>query len=257
MKKVKKTGSIILIIISISTLANVNFDESTDLQNYIAGFGGYLGAYLYSGLPLNNNSILPSGLLGNLLGPLGTSFICITGIVLSLSLYFSSSISFLKSVLGFLSRKITQEKKTEESVSRKTLLYKKNLNPKNESKARTLLKNIFKSGNSEDDFLFSDVSKNEAPKPEPISSSNSKKDISSGKEINENDKQAGPVSEKLGKGAVLEKEQSTNSLDNERQETEKVALNNDDQSQEVEMDGFKVVRAAKLKRQVICFQEKR
>ena len=88
LEKVKKTGSVILIIISISTLANVNFDESTDLQNYIAGFGGYLGAYLYSGLPLNNNSILPSGLLGNLLGPLGTSFICITGIVLSLSLYF-------------------------------------------------------------------------------------------------------------------------------------------------------------------------
>ena len=115
LEKVKKTGSVILIIISISTLANVNFDESTDLQNYIAGFGGYLGAYLYSGLPLNNNSILPSGLLGNLLGPLGTSFICITGIVLSLSLYFSSSISFLKSVLGFLSRKITQERKTEES----------------------------------------------------------------------------------------------------------------------------------------------
>ena len=102
LEKVKKTGSVILIIISISTVANVNFDESTDLQNYIAGFGGYLGAYLYSGLPLNNNSILPSGLLGNLLGPLGTSFICITGIVLSLSLYFSSSISFLKKCFRFL-----------------------------------------------------------------------------------------------------------------------------------------------------------
>ena len=258
LEKVKKTGSVILIIISISTLANVNFDESTDLQNYIAGFGGYLGAYLYSGLPLNNNSILPSGLLGNLLGPLGTSFICITGIVLSLSLYFSSSISFLKSVLGFLSRKITQEKKTEESVIEKDPVVQKKSKPqKNESKARTLLKNIFKSGNSEDDFLFSDVSKNEAPKPEPVSSSNSKKDISSGKEINENDKQADSVSEKLGKGSDLEKEQSINSLDNERKETEKVPLNNDDQSQEVEMDGFKVVRAAKTEKAGDLFPERK
>ena len=87
------------------------------------------------GFPLNNNSILPSGLLGNLLGPLGTSFICITGIVLSLSLYFSSSISFLKSVLGFLSRKITQEKKTEESVIEKDPVVQKKSKPqKNESK---------------------------------------------------------------------------------------------------------------------------
>ena len=258
LEKVKKTGSVILIIISISTLANVNFDETTDLQNYIAGFGGYLGAYLYSGLPLNNNSILPSGLLGNLLGPLGTSFICITGIVLSLSLYFSSSISFLKSVLGFLSRKITQEKKTEESVIEKDPVVQKKSKPqKNESKARTILKNIFKSGNSEDDFLFSDVSKNEAPKPEPVSSSNSRKDISSGKEINENDKQADSVSEKLGKGSDLEKEQSINSLDNERKETEKVPLNNDDQSQEVEMDGFKVVRAAKTEKAGDLFPERK
>ena len=102
LEKVKKTGSVILIIISISTLANVNFDETTDLQNYIAGFGGYLGAYLYSGLPLNNNSILPSGLLGNLLGPLGTSFICITGIVLSLSFIFLIIDQLFKKCFRFL-----------------------------------------------------------------------------------------------------------------------------------------------------------
>ena len=69
------------------------------------------------------------------------------------------------------------------------------------------MKNIFKS-NSEDDFLFSDVSKNEAPKPEPVSSSNSKKDISSGKEINENDKQADSVSEKLEEKAQIWKKSS-------------------------------------------------
>ena len=180
LEKVKKTGSVILIIISISTLANVNFDESTDLQNYIAGFGGYLGAYLYSGLPLNNNSILPSGLLGNLLGPLGTSFICITGIVLSLSLYFSSSISFLKSVLGFLSRKITQERKTEESDIEKDPVVQ-NLNPKKMSQSEDSLEEYFQIRNSEDDFLLV-IPKNEVSKPEPVSSSNSK-DISSGKEI--------------------------------------------------------------------------
>ena len=55
----------------------------------------------------------------------------------------------------------------------------------------------------------------------------------------------------------MEKEQSINSLDNERKETEKVHLNNDDQSQEVEMDGFKVVRAAKTEKAGDLFPERK
>ena len=99
--KWKKISSLIMMVVSVSTLANINFSSSADAQNYVAGWGGYLGAFVYSGLPVNPSAALPTGLLGNLLGPLGTSIACVIGLFFSITIYFSRSLNWSKKMLTF------------------------------------------------------------------------------------------------------------------------------------------------------------
>ena len=250
--KWKKIGSLTMMVVCVSTLANINFSSSADAQNYVAGWGGYLGAFLYSGLPLNPSSSLPTGLLGNLLGPLGTSIACAIGLFFSVTIYFSRSLIWAKKMLNLISdilKNIFQSKKeTPVPVTED----KTEIKPQ-ESRFKRLLFGTFKFGGKDDDLLFSDVSKG----------NNSNGQIVSKKEVPT--KQVAKDLTKPPHNLDLKKTEEPEDLKliEDEPDTE-VKINeglsdqgNEAEKKDVEMDGFKVVRAAKTEKAGDLFPERK
>ena len=237
--KWKKISSLIMMVVSVSTLANINFSSSADAQNYVAGWGGYLGAFVYSGLPLNPTSALPTGLLGNLLGPLGTSIACVIGLFFSITIYFSRSLNWSK-------------KMTTPVPEEKTEIKSK------ESKFKRFLFETFKFGGKDDDLLFSDVSKGKSPNGQDASKNKiSKKEVPTKKvEGNLTKPTQDQDFEKIKKPEIVK-------LVEDEPETE-VKINEglseqgkEAEKKDVEMDGFKVVRAAKTEKAADLFPERK
>ena len=175
--KWKKISSLIMLVVSVSTLANINFSSSADAQKYVAGWGGYLGAFVYSGLPVNPSAALPTGLLGNLLGPLGTSIACVIGLFFSITIYFSRSLNWSKRMLSFSADLLTNVSQSKKKTAAPVPEEKTEIKSK-ESKFKRYLLETFKFGGKDDDLLFSDVSKGKSPRGQ-INSNNkiSKKEV--------------------------------------------------------------------------------
>ena len=254
--KWKKISSLIMMVVSVSTLANINFSSSADAQNYVAGWGGYLGAFVYSGLPLNPTSALPTGLLGNLLGPLGTSIACVIGLFFSITIYFSRSLNWSKKMLTFSGDLLTNvsqsKKKTTPVTEEKTEIKSK------ESKFKRFLFETFKFGGKDDDLLFSDVSKGKSPNGQDASKNKiSKKEVPTKKvEDNLTKPTQDQDFQKIKKPEIVK-------LVEDEPETE-VKINEglseqgkEAEKKDVEMDGFKVVRAAKTEKAADLFPERK
>ena len=255
--KWKKISSLIMMVVSVSTLANINFSSSADAQNYVAGWGGYLGAFVYSGLPVNPSAALPTGLLGNLLGPLGTSIACVIGLFFSITIYFSRSLNWSKKMLTFsvdlLTNVFQSKKKTAAPVpEEKTEIKSK------ESKFKRFLLETFKFGGRDDDLLFSDVSKGNNPNGQVASNNKiSKKEVPI-KDVDDN-------LSKPTQDQDLEKIKEPEIVKRMEEEPEmEVKINegltdqgNEAEKKDVEMDGFKVVRAAKTEKAGDLFPERK
>ena len=255
--KWKKISSLIMLVVSVSTLANINFSSSADAQKYVAGWGGYLGAFVYSGLPVNPSAALPTGLLGNLLGPLGTSIACVIGLFFSITIYFSRSLNWSKRMLSFSADLLTNVSQSKKKTAAPVPEEKTEIKSK-ESKFKRFLLETFKFGGKDDDLLFSDVSKGKSPRGQ-INSNNK----ISKKEVTPKDFEDDLI--KPTKDQDLEKIQKPEIEKRMEDEPEtEVKINEgltkqgeEAEKKDVEMDGFKVVRAAKTEKAGDLFPERK
>ena len=254
--KWKKISSLIMMVVSVSTLANINFSSSADAQNYVAGWGGYLGAFVYSGLPVNPSAALPTGLLGNLLGPLGTSIACVIGLFFSITIYFSRSLNWSKKMLTFSGDLLTNVSQSKKKTAAPVPEEKTEIKSK-ESKLKRLLE-TFKFGGEDDDLLFSDVSKGNNPNGQFDSNNKISK-----KEVPTKDVEDDLIKPTQDQDLDKIKEPEIVKRMEEEPETE-VKINegltdqgNEAEKKDVEMDGFKVVRAAKTEKAGDLFPERK
>ena len=246
-----------MMVVSVSTLANINFSSSADVQNYVAGWGGYLGAFVYSGLPVNPSSALPTGLLGNLLGPWGTSIACVIGLFFSITIYFSRSLNWSKKMLTFSGDLLTNVSQSKKKTAAPVPEENTEIKLKG-SKFKKFLLETFKFGEKDDDLLFSDVSKGNSPNGQVASNNKISKKEAPTKEV-EDDLIKPAQDQDLEK---IKKPEIVKPMEDELETEVKINEGLTEQGKEaekkdVEMDGFKVVRAAKTEKAADLFPERK
>ena len=253
--KIKKSGSLILILASSALLADIQFPHFENNQKLIAGGGGYLGKVLYSGLPLDSSSEAVYGIFGRYLGPLGSIIAGIVVFLLGITSYFSQSKNWFQDIAGTI-RDYMHPKQKVESENEVQQKNNEPLKSSNKSDSKFSLKKLFSSlfrGTSdEDDLLFSDVSKNQKSdqgfaKSESHLSIKKKRDIKQKEDFSQLDdientkldtskeENPEPVYEEVIEETVLEEVVS--------------------ESTSQGMDGFKVVRQAKTEKAADLFPE--
>lgn len=253
--KFKRLGGLSLAIISVSLLADLHFPDMGDPQKHIAGSGGYLGKFLYGGLPLQFSNQSPTGICGHFLGPLGSTILGWSVLILSVPLSFSSLNQWHKLILGFF----TSVKKggndetrgdapdgpeTSEVKSRKV-----------DFKIKTLFAGIGGSRANEDDLLFGDVSKNQKAKEIENESSTPVTRPELKKSRLENSQNLSSKEDPFANSD--ETEASTESTLEEKSKSDKNAEDKDHAADNTAMDGFKVVRAAKTEKSADLFPERK
>ena len=253
--KIKKSGSLILILASSALLADIQFPHFENNQKLIAGGGGYLGKVLYSGLPLDSSSEAVYGIFGRYLGPLGSIIAGIVVFLLGITSYFSQSKNWFQDIAGTI-RDYMHPKQKVESENEVQQKNNEPLKSSNKSDSKFSLKKLFSSlfrGTSdEDDLLFSDVSKNQKSdqgfaKSESHLSIKKKRDIKQKEDFSQLDdientkidtskeENPEPAYEEVIEETVLEEVVS--------------------ESTSQGMDGFKVVRQAKTEKAADLFPE--
>ncbi len=256
-EKTRKVLSLVFGIISLSTLANVQNSTHLDSQVYISGLGGKLGALLYSGLPLSASEQLPHGLLGNLLGPWGTSILMILVLIYCMSVHFSfsllSTVKIFEGIKKGFSKVSAGNDNFNQGVSKKE-------NCKSEKQFS--LKSFFKREptgwfkEKEDDLLFGDVSRSNAQ--------NTKIKTSSKKTVAKSTNK--PEDDKKSLDRKVDSTKAVNSQDPESAEEIKLKSSNssiaENKEQNVDpnlndLDGFKVVRAEKTEKAGDLFPERK
>jgi len=256
-QKCRKIGSMLVLITSISTFSTVNFSDNFNIQYFTSGPGGYLGCLLYFGLPFSASNVNPQGVIGVLFGPLGTNLLCLILGIFAFAIHFPwlfsklNKFSILYSVIknAKLPSFSANRTKQEEDLSKKT--------PSQFSLWSRFLKMMPKwNNNSDDDLLFSDVSK-KRPNLEVFSTvepSESRKGLNKSQiepdghktELVGHTSQALYISvDNLDSNIVDDSDEKISSQINEK---------GDDQ---VEMGGFKVVRAAKTEKAGDLFPERK
>jgi len=256
-QKCRKIGSMMILIISTSTFSTVNFSENFNVQYFTSGPGGYLGCFLYFGLPFTGSNVTPQGVLGVMFGPLGTNLLCSILGIIAFAIHFSLSFTKLNkftgiytalrnSKLSFFSNKRTKQ---EENPLPKT--------PPQVSLLSRFLKVITRwNANSDDDLLFSDVSKNRANTDvfSAVQLSQNSKVLKNNQIETEDDKPeiADHTSQVLD---VWDDNIDSNIVDDSQEKV--FSLINEKDNDHVEMDGFKVVRAAKTEKAGDLFPERK
>ncbi|MEC8243307.1 MAG: DNA translocase FtsK [Verrucomicrobiota bacterium] len=256
-------------ILFVSILSNVtdhsNLASSNDsvFENdfYEHGAGGSLGAFLYSGMPFVesvNNAFENSGPLKTWLGSVGTILLSLIGLMLGLFYhirwYFklSNPLSKLNELVSSMkSMKKSREEDTLDDDAEDNNLEK---SESNQNKSKKWGFGFFNS-KDEEDLLFEDVSLQKSdpsiknlPINEPATSSKS-----ANKKIKFQDEEdlLNPINEKAVFPNLLDvaKEESVAIRDTSSSEENTL------EQPEVEMDGFKVVRAAKTEKAGDLFPE--
>ena len=258
-------------ILFVSILGNVtdhsnlasNNDSAFENDFYEHGAGGSLGAFLYSGMPFVesvNNAFENSGPLKTWLGSVGTILLSLIGLILGLFYhirwYFklSNPLSKLNEVVSGLKsmKKSRKEATLEEDPD-------DNKSEKSESDQKKSKKwgFGFLSSKDEEDLLFEDVSLQKSDPSikdlrtnEPATSSRS---ANKKNKFQEEENSLNPINEK----AV-----SPNMPDVPKEESVAIPVSssseeNTPEQPEVEMDGFKVVRAAKTEKAGDLFPERK
>ncbi|MDG1139755.1 MAG: DNA translocase FtsK [Opitutales bacterium] len=254
--KCKKVGSVLLFIISICAFSDLNFSESFNKQYFISGPGGYLGCFLYSGLPFTSTIGVPQGIIGAFFGPLGTYLLSIILSVFSLLLHFSLSISTIRGLyakIPLLKLPRSKEAKSE-TLDQTTIMEKK------PSSAKSLFSKLLSAMpklnvNAEDDLLFSDVSKSQTAKETNVHGELIKPK-SSFKPMKAKNKEQANHNDNAIEVKAVEGVTSDSNLTSESLE-ENLVPAEITRSNQVEMDGFKVVRAAKTEKAGDLFPERK
>ena len=257
--KCKKVGSIFLFIVSICVFSDLNFSQSFNNQHFISGPGGYLGCFLYSGLPLTIEARPPQGMVGVFFGPLGTNLLSIILSIFSLCLHFSLSFSTFRNVYAkTMVSKLPQKKDANDAIVDQTKA-KEETPTSSKSLLSKMLSAIPKLNfNTEDDLLFSDVSKSQTTK-ETIEQAHLSEPILPLKSVKtECTEQTEKTDRKENVSAIKPKE-DISIVSSTVSEPPKENINSSEVTtpNQVEMDGFKVVRAAKTEKAGDLFPERK
>jgi S-DNA-T family DNA segregation ATPase FtsK/SpoIIIE len=267
--KIINSLSILLCCLSISIMANVR--DHTEIMNdqfsmfdlnYMEhGAGGSIGAFFYSGLPFSESisvNFNEPGILKHWLGSVGTVLLAfilfVFGLYYQIRRYFSvdGTINRFRN----LTNKAREKKNSEKSRKEEKNITGSNTVSSKENSTNKPSKWRFKwFGSKEEDLLFEDVSLGKNSSSEQ--SENPKK---------ETPKKSTPESNKVEKAtqekpASLPDEMSQNTESDIQVEQvslpENVNADSSSTDQEVEMDGFKVVRAAKTEKASDLFPERK
>ena len=258
-------------ILFVSILGNVtdhsnlasNNDSVFENDFYEHGAGGSLGAFLYSGMPFVesvNNAFENSGPLKTWLGSVGTILLSLIGLMLGLFYhirwYFKlrNPLSKLNEVVsGLKSMKISRKEATLEEDAEDNKL-EKSESDQNKSKKWGF---GFLNTKDEEDLLFEDVSLQKSDPP--IKDFRANETATSSRSANKKNKFQ---EEENSLNPVNEKALSPNIPDVTKEESAAIPVSsssedNTPEQPEVEMDGFKVVRAAKTEKAGDLFPERK
>ena len=258
-------------ILFVSILGNVtdhsnlasNNDSAFENDFYEHGAGGSLGAFLYSGMPFVesvNNAFENSGPLKTWLGSVGTILLSLIGLILGL-FYHIRWYFKLSNPLSKLNEVVSGLKSMKKSRKEATLEEDPNDNKSEKSESDQKKSKKwgfgFLSSKDEEDLLFEDVS---LQKSDPsIKDLRANELATSSRSANKKNKFQ---EEENSLNPINEKAVSPNMPDVPKEESVAIPVSssseeNTPEQPEVEMDGFKVVRAAKTEKAGDLFPERK
>tara|TARA_B100000242_G_scaffold294272_1_gene275905 strand:- start:16092 stop:18344 length:2253 start_codon:yes stop_codon:yes gene_type:complete len=235
-------------------LKNEN-DTLFDLNHFEHGAGGSLGAFFYSGLPFSNPDLAEISIGGFLriwMGGLGTGLL-MTGILIA-SICTHFSLNPFPLLFGFLKNIRTKsEKQAGEESSKDTETPK----PKSESKPKSSKKWKLPwfSTDPDEDFLFGDVSERKEGGADPNGGLAKAQNQPINKEkADHKKKEDSSVKTSPEEVATESKKAIPEQIQAQESPTE---IEEEESTEQVSMDGFKVVRAAKTEKAVDLFPERK
>lgn len=258
-----KISTILLCIASLCVMANIRDhgllknenDTLFDLNHFEHGAGGSLGAFFYSGLPFSNPDLAEISIGGFLriwMGGLGTGLL-MTGILIA-SICTHFSLNPFPLLFGFLKNIRTKsEKQAGEESSKDTETPK----PKSESKPKSpkKWKLPWFSTDPDEDFLFGDVSERKEGGADPNGGLAKAQNQPINKEKADHKKKEDSSVKTSPEEVVTE---SKKALPEQIQAQESPSeIEEEESTEQVSMDGFKVVRAAKTEKAVDLFPERK
>ena len=258
-----KISTILLCIASLCVMANIRDhgllknenDTLFDLNHFEHGAGGSLGAFFYSGLPFSNPDLAEISIGGFLriwMGGLGTGLL-MTGILIA-SICTHFSLNPFPLLFGFLKNIRTKsEKQAGEESSKDTETPK----PKSESKPKSpkKWKLPWFSTDPDEDFLFGDVSERKEGGADPNGGLAKAQNQPINKEKADHKKKEDSSVKTSPEEVVTE---SKKALPEQIQAQESpTEIEEEESTEQVSMDGFKVVRAAKTEKAVDLFPERK
>ena len=258
-----KISTILLCIASLCVMANIRDhgllknenDTLFDLNHFEHGAGGSLGAFFYSGLPFSNPDLAEISIGGFLriwMGGLGTGLL-MTGILIG-SICTHFSLNPFPLLFGFLKNIRTKsEKQAGEESSKDTETPK----PKSESKPKSpkKWKLPWFSTDPDEDFLFGDVSERKEGGADPNGGLAKAQNQPINKEkADHKKKEDSSVKTSPEEVATESKKAIPEQIQAQESPTE---IEEEESTEQVSMDGFKVVRAAKTEKAVDLFPERK
>ena len=258
-----KISTILLCIASLCVMANIRDhgllknenDTLFDLNHFEHGAGGSLGAFFYSGLPFSNPDLAEISIGGFLriwMGGLGTGLL-MTGILIA-SICTHFSLNPFPLLFGFLKNIRTKsEKQAGEESSKDTETPK----PKSESKPKSpkKWKLPWFSTAPDEDFLFGDVSERKEGGADPNGGLAKAQNQPINKEkADHKKKEDSSVKTSPEEVATESKKAIPEQIQAQESPTE---IEEEESTEQVSMDGFKVVRAAKTEKAVDLFPERK
>ena len=258
-----KISTILLCIASLCVMANIRDhgllknenDTLFDLNHFEHGAGGSLGAFFYSGLPFSNPDLAEISIGGFLriwMGGLGTGLL-MTGILIG-SICTHFSLNPFPLLFGFLKNIRTKsEKQAGEESSKDTETPK----PKSESKPKSpkKWKLPWFSTVPDEDFLFGDVSERKEGGADPNGGLAKAQNQPINKEkADHKKKEDSSVKTSPEEVATESKKAIPEQIQAQESPTE---IEEEESTEQVSMDGFKVVRAAKTEKAVDLFPERK
>jgi len=258
-----KISTILLCIASLCVMANIRDhgllknenDTLFDLNHFEHGAGGSLGAFFYSGLPFSNPDLAEISIGGFLriwMGGLGTGLL-MTGILIA-SICTHFSLNPFPLLFGFLKNIRTKsEKQAGEESSKDTETPK----PKSESKPKSpkKWKLPWFSTDPDEDFLFGDVSERKEGGADPNGGLAKAQNQPINKEkADHKKKEDSSVKTSPEEVATESKKAIPEQIQAQESPSE---IEEEESTEQVSMDGFKVVRAAKTEKAVDLFPERK
>lgn len=258
--------TVLFAIFSICILSNVKDNSNLssgggpmfDSNTYEHGAGGSIGAYFYSGLPFFDPS--HHGMLKIWFGPVGTSLVSIILLISCLYYQFRWYFKVDQPIGTLLSNlnKVLPEKSSNKTFGNSETQGEE-VSGNNDIDLQTPKKSLFSflTNKGDADVLFEDVSLKQQDDPKSLENkSTSKQKTKLSESISPSDKEQENVESKDSVSDIYSsepEEKDEQTFEKEEIEEEECSLSEG----KVEMDGFKVVRAAKTEKASDLFPERK